>query len=194
MQPQTTKKLFTVDEYYRMAEAGILREGQRTELINGEIIEMSPMGSRHAAAVSRADDFLSPVFKGKALVRPQLPIRLDDFNEPEPDICLVKPRRDHYELRHPGPGDVLLILEVSDTSLEYDRDVKLRTYAAARILEVWIEDLKEQTLLVFRNPFGKAYKTSLNLRQGASVFLHAFPEIAFPVDELLGPGTATAPQ
>lgn len=186
MQTEATKKLFTVYEYYQMAETGILSEHVRTELINGEVIEMSAMGVRHRAAVNRASDLLVPMFKGKAQISVQLPVRLNDFNEPQPDICFLKPRRDFYETKHPGPTDVFMVMEVSDTSLGYDRDVKLGVYAAARVPEVWIEDLVNQTLMVFRDPSRKAYKTSLNFRRGESVSLLAFPEIPIAVSDLLG--------
>ena len=187
----TTKRLFTVDEYYKIAGAGIIKEGERTELINGEIIQVSSMGALHGGAVTAATDFLLPLFKGMAQVRVQLPIHLNQFNEPEPDISLVRPRRDSYRLRHPEPADVLLILEISHTSLHYDREVKLPVYAAARIRDVWIEDLTSEVLLVFRDPSKGSYKTSLTFHRGDSVWLLAFPEIAFPVEQLLGPGPAT---
>jgi len=138
----TTKKLFTVDEYYKMAEAGIFTESERTELINGEIFEMSPIGAYDSAAVSRATDLFVPLFKGKATVQVQQPVRLNEFSELQPDISLVIPRRDYYRLRHPGPSDVFLALEISDTSLRFDRDVKSRAYAAARIRETWIEETR----------------------------------------------------
>jgi Uma2 family endonuclease len=186
MQTEATKKLFTVDEYYRMAEAGILTEENRTELISGEILEMSAMGARHRAAVNRASHFLIPLFGEKAQVSIQLPVRLDEFNEPQPDICFLSPRRDFYESTHPGPSDVFMILEISDTSLHYDRDVKLEVYAGARIREVWIEDLVSQSLMIFRDPSTKMYKTSLTFCRGDVVSLLAFPEIAVQVSELLG--------
>jgi len=186
MQTEATKKLFSVDEYYRMAEVGILSEEIRTELIKGEILEMSAMGTRHRAAVNRASHFLIPLFGEKAQVSVQLPVRLDEFSEPQPDICFLRPRRDFYESRHPGPSDVFMILEISDTSLHYDRDVKLEAYAGARIREVWIEDLVSQTLMIFRDPSQQTYKTSLTLRAGEVVSLLAFPEIAVQVSKLLG--------
>ena len=186
MQTEATKKLFTVDEYYKMADAGILGEHDRTELIEGEIIEMSAMGARHAAVVTRVNDLFVPLFKGKALLRPQLPLRLNDFNEPQPDVVLLKPRRDCYSSKHPGPADVFLVLEISDSSLKYDRDVKLRIYAAARLPEVWIADLAGDSLLVYRNPSGKGYKTFLSCRRGDTLSCLTFPDVTLAVDELLG--------
>jgi Uma2 family endonuclease len=186
MQTEATKKLFTVYEYYQMVETGILSQHVRTELINGEVIEMSAMGVRHRAFVNRASDLLIPLFKGKAQISVQLPVRLNDFNEPQPDICFLKPRRDFYATKHPGPSDVFMAMEISDTSLGYDRDIKLGVYAAARIPEVWILDLVNQILLVFRDPSRKAYRTSLSFSRADSVFLSAFPEIPITVSDLLG--------
>jgi Uma2 family endonuclease len=186
MPTETTKKLFTVDEYYRMAEAGILPERPRTELINGEIIEVSPMGSLHAAVVSGVTDVFVPLFKGKALLRPQLPLRINKYNEPEPDIVLLNPRTDRYSLRHPGPSDVFLVIEIAATSLKYDRDVKLPIYAEFQLPEVWIADLSEHVLLVYRDPAGKSYKTALQFRVGDRLCCLAFPEIGVEVSEILG--------
>ena len=186
MQTEATKKLFTVYEYYKMAEIGVIRD-RRTELINGEIIEMSPMGARHASAVGRITEFMAPLLKGKAHLRPQLPLRLNEYNEPEPDLCFVKPRLDHYGKKHPGSGDTLLAIEVSDSSLRYDRDVKSGVYAASRIAEFWIVHLAGDVLLVFRAPSKGAYKSSLTLHRGESVALLAFPEIEIAVADLLGP-------
>lgn len=189
MQTEATKKRFTVDEYYRMAEIGILRDDARTELINGEIIEMSPMGPRHASSVSRITEFMVPLLKGKAQLRPQLPLRLNDYNEPQPDLCFVRPRRDYYGSKHPGSGDTLLAVEVSDTSLRYDRDVKSGVYAAARVSEFWIVDIPGDRLLIFRDPSRGVYKTSLVVNRAESAAALAFPEIEIPVADLLGPAT-----
>jgi Uma2 family endonuclease len=187
MRNEATKKLFTVDEYYRMAEIGVLRDDDRTELINGEIIEMSAMGARHASAVSRINQLMVPLLKGKAQLRPQLPLRLNDYNEPMPDLCFVKARRDHYGSKHPGSGDTLLAIEVSDTSLKYDRDVKCGVYAASRVPEFWVVDLPGDVLLIFRDPSRGAYKTSLTVKRGESVAALAFPEIEIAVADFLGP-------
>ena len=186
MDIQATKKLFTVDEYYRMVEAGILTGQDRTELIDGEIIEMSAMGSRHAAVVTRVNDMFVSLFKGKALLRPQLPLRLNEFNEPEPDIAVLKPSQDCYASRHPGPADVFLVLEISDSSLKYDRDIKLPIYAAAGVPEVWIADLPNDALLVYRDPSGKGYKNALVFRRGDSLHCLAFPDARLAMNDILG--------
>ena len=186
MQIEAPKKLFTVDEYYRMAEAGILGPEDRVELIDGEIIEMSPIGIRHLSCVNRATEAFITAFKGRAVVSPQNPLRLSNYTEPQPDLVLLKPRADYYAAKHPYAEDALLVLEVSDTTLRYDRNVKLPHYAAAGIPEVWIENLQEDLLLVCRDPSGNDYKTQLTLQRGDSVSIAAFPDVTFNVADLLG--------
>ena len=186
MPTEITKKRFTVDEYYRMAEIGILPERPRTELINGEIIEVSAMGSRHAAVVSRINELFVPMFKGRATLRPQLPLRLDIHNEPEPDIVLLKPRRDGYAESHPGPADVFLAVEISASSLSYDRDVKLPIYAEFQLPEVWIVDISRRSLLVYRQPTGSTHKIFQKFGAGERLNCLAFPEIVIEIDDLIG--------
>ena len=186
MQADVVRKLFTVDDYYRMAEAGILGPDDRVELIEGEIIQMSPIGNRHAGCVNRATDLFTRLFHGKAIVTVQNPVRLNNYNEPQPDLVLAKYREDFYSSKHPTPEDTLLVLEVADTTLKKDRDIKLPIYARLGIVEVWIEDLKHNQLLVFRDPGGQHYRTSLTLRADDSVSTVAFPEITFKVQDLLG--------
>ena len=186
MRIETTKKLFTVDEYYRMADAGIFAPEDRVELIEGEIIKMSPIGLRHAAAVTRATDFFTFMFRGKAVVQIQSPVRLDVHNEPVPDVALLKYRTDYYVSRHRSPGDVLLLVEVSDTTLRYDLNVKLPIYAKCGIPEVWIEDLQGDVILAFREPSGKRYRTQRTFQRGEEISPIAFPDISLKIAELLG--------
>jgi Uma2 family endonuclease len=186
MRIEATKKLFTVDEYYRMADAGILTPQDRVELIDGEIIEMSPIGNRHLGCVNGANAAFSAAFRGKAVVSVRNPLRLNNYTEPEPDVVLLKPRQDAYRRKRPVAEDALLVLEVADTTLVYDRTVKVPRYAAAGIPEVWIEDLENDVILVFRDPEGNSYKSILRLKRDASVSVQAFPVVIFKVDELLG--------
>jgi Uma2 family endonuclease len=187
MRTEATKKLFTVDEYYKITGAGVFSERVRTELIEGEIIEMSGMGVAHAMAITRATRLFSRVFEEKVEVRVQLPLPLSRFSEVEPDLCLVDARRPAIDIHHPEPSDVFLVVEISDSSLRYDRDVKLPVYAAAGVSEVWIEDLPNQTLHVYREPFGKVYKVALRYQPGDSVSPLAFPETSFSVSDLVRP-------
>lgn len=186
MRTEATKKLFTVDDYYRMGEAGIFKKNEHIELINGEILIMSPIGSRHAARVDRVTALFVSALGNKAIVRAQNPLRLDDYNEPQPDIILLKPRRDYYESRHPGAKDVFLVMEIADTSLRYDLNVKLNLYAISAVPEYWVEDIDQDAILVHRNPVGEAYTTCLTFRRGSSLSPLAFPDLAFKVDEILG--------
>jgi Uma2 family endonuclease len=186
MHTEVTKKLFTVDEYYKMAEAGILNEDSRVELIEGEIIQMSPIGARHASCVSRATKLFLSKLGDRIWLSPQNPVRLSNITEPQPDILLLKPRPDFYGSKHPTGSDTYLVLEVSDTTLRYDRDRKAPLYAKAGVPEVWIEDLRSKKILVFRNPEKDRYLHSLTFHRGEQIFIAAFPEIAFQVDDLIG--------
>lgn len=186
MQVEATKKLFTVDDYYRMAEAGILTANDRVELIEGEIIQMSPIGARHLGCVNRANDVFTAAFRGRAVVSPQNPVRLSNYTEPQPDLAVLAWRSDYYASKTPAAGDALLVLEVSDTTLRYDRDVKLPLYAKAGVPEVWIENLGDDFILVCRDLTEGAYKVRLTLHRGQSVSPAAFPDAVFRIDDLLG--------
>ena len=142
---------FTVAEYHRMEEAGLLGEDERVELIDGWILTMSPIGSRHAACVSLLNRVLRPV-EETAIVRVEDPITLNDDTEPQPDIAVVKFKANLYADAHPCPADVLLLIEVAETSLEEDREIKLPRYAASSIPEVWIVNLVANIIEVYREP------------------------------------------
>jgi len=157
-----------VDAYYKMAEAGILTHDDRVELIDGEIIDMNPIGSPHAAVTNRLARLLNrTVADATALVSVQSPLRLDDFNEPEPDVMLLLPRADDYRASHPSTADVHLLVEVSDSSLTYDRGTKLALYANFGVPEVWIVDLVGAAVEVFRQPKEGAYSSRERRTSGA---------------------------
>ena len=178
-------RLFTVDEYERMAETGILRPDERVELLAGVIYAMAAMGSRHAAGVRDIDDWFHLRLGNRAIVSVQCPIRLGEFGEPEPDIAILRLRQDRYREAHPGPADVLLAIEVSDSSLSFDRGVKLPQYAAAGIPEVWIVDLNRRRVLVYREPRdGRYVQTSIVARGGALSPL-AFPDLTLKLADVL---------
>ena len=147
----------TVAEYYRMGEAGILAPDARVELIDGEIIDMAPPGHRHAGTVDQLALALSSAVNGRAHVRVQNPLRLDDHSEPQPDVSVLRRRPDFYKSGHPRPVDALLVVEVADTSLRYDRDDKIPLYARHGIPEVWLVDLKTKRFVRYRNPQQGAY-------------------------------------
>jgi Uma2 family endonuclease len=186
MQIETTKKLFTVDEYYRMAEAGIIGPEDRVELIDGEVIQMSAIGHRHMTAVNRSNDFLTGAFRRRAIVSVQNSLRLTNYTEPQPDIVLLKYRPDFYKEKKFTTDDALLVIEVADTTIGYDRQIKLHKYAQAMVREVWIANLEDDVLEVYRDPAAGRFNISLILRRGESVFVLAFPETPIPVDEILG--------
>ena len=176
----------TVDDYYRMGDAGILGENDRVELIGGEIIDMAAIGVGHASVVTRITMALMRACSDRALVRVQNPVRLDEFNEPQPDFAVVKPRADFYATRHPGPSDIFLLVEVADTSLRYDRAVKLPMYARAGIPEVWIVDLQRRALELFTLPSVDGFTQDSMRRDGEILRLAAAPDIVVRVDQLLG--------
>ena len=151
------RHLLTVHEYYRMAEVGLLAPDARVELIEGEIIDMPPPGPPHAGILTRLHDRLFVGVQGRATVREQHPLRLDDFSEPEPDLALVHRRSDDYMSSHPTPPDVLLVVEVSQSSLRFDRKRKLPLYARHGIPEYWIVDVVKPLLHVFHTPQGGRY-------------------------------------
>ena len=157
MSVKLKRRLLKVEEYHRMGEVGILNE-KGIELINGEIIEMTPIGSQHAAIVEKTKDLLVIALHKKAIVRVQNPIITSDFSEPEPDIAVVKFRADYYANHHPKAEDTLLVVEVADSSLEYDREVKLSIYASAEILELWIVNLRDKQVEIYYTPSDGTYK------------------------------------
>ena len=156
-----------VDAYYRMAEAGILAKTDRVELIDGDIIDMVPIGSGHAGNTNRlVRAFARTAAEGSVLLTVQTPLRLDGYNEPQPDVMLLRPRLDDYKARHPSAADVLLLVEVSDTSLAYDRGTKLALYARFGVPEVWIVDMPGGAVEAYRTPKDGAYTKRDRLASG----------------------------
>jgi Uma2 family endonuclease len=180
-----TRRLFTADEYQRMGAAGILHEDERIELIEGEILQMAAIGSRHSACVDRYTYEFATRASGRYIVRVQSSFRLSPNSEPEPDIILLRPKADFYASALPGPADVLLIVEVCDSSLEYDRDVKLPLYAAAGIAEAWLTDLSLEVVLQFVGPNVDGYRHMTRYRRGEALVCTAVPDLTIRVDDLL---------
>ena len=180
-----TKHRFSVKEYYRMAETGVLRPDARVELLNGEIIDMSPIGPFHGGVVSRLTRLFNKLSKNRWLVWPQNPLRLDDHSEPEPDVMLLKPAADDYVSQHPQPDDVFLLIEVADSTLDYDQTEKLPAYGRAGIAEVWIVNLNDLTVEVYREPHFTGYGRKTVARAGDILAPLAFPDAAVDVAELL---------
>ncbi len=168
-----------------MAETGVLRPDARVELLNGEIIDMSPIGAFHGGLVKRLSRFFNLNAKGRWTVSTQDPLRLDDHSEPEPDVMLLKPAPDDYTNRHPQPEDVFLLIEVSDSTLDYDRDEKLPAYGRAGVTEVWIVNLNDASIEVHREPHFTGYGSKTILRAGDRATPLAFPDAVVDVAELL---------
>ena len=169
-----------------MVQAGILGEDDRVELLEGEIVEMAPIGSGHAACVDRLTHLLVRQFAEKAIIRVQNPVHLGERSEPQPDLALLRSRPDFYAKAHPGPEDILLLVEVAETSVELDRDVKLPLYARAGVPEVWLVDLPGERIEVYRKPTPQGYQEVRQVRRGDRVAPQAFPDIGLVGEEILG--------
>ena len=181
---------FSVDDYHRLAELGFFHEDARVELIEGDLIAMSPIGPRHASEVNRLNALLGSRVAGRAIVTVQNPLHLDEHSEPEPDLMLVRPRDDFYASAHPGPADVLLLIEVMDSSSAYDRGTKLGLYARSDVAEVWLIDLIEDRIEMHRIPDKGTYMERLIRSRGQTVAPTALPDVELDVDAILGPPEA----
>jgi hypothetical protein len=183
---EARERLFTADEYQRLGEAGILPPDARVELLDGVIVEMTPIGSSHAACVDRLNVRLQRSCGERAIVRVQGPIRLNAYSEPQPDLSLLKPRADFYGSAHPGPNDVLLVIEVADASLRFDRDVKMPLYARAGVAEYWLIDVVNDTVEVFGQPSPGGYLASEVASRGDRLPTRALSGIDLMVTDILG--------
>ena len=166
----------TVADIYRMLDAGVLHKDDRVELVDGELLDMAPIGSDHTTTVDRLTEVLVLACTGRAIVRVQNPVRLDDLNEPQPDFSILRLRPGGYRKGHPGPADVLLLVKVADSSLRFDRRVKLPLYARFGIPEVWIADLQRRVLETHHTPVDGAYADTAQHEPGARVSLARLPE------------------
>lgn len=184
--PKVTRRRFTADEYHRMAEIGVLLEDERVELIEGEILRMSAEGSRHNACINRLSALLANRLGDAAILSVQNSIRTDQYSEPEPDVAVLRPREDYYETALPSPADVLLLMEVADTSLAYDRGLKLPLYARAGIPEMWIVDLTNEVIEQHAYPADGAYRSVRHVARGQTITPSAMPSLAIAVDAVLG--------
>lgn len=185
MSVQPHRRRFTVDEYYAMGAAGIFTEDDRIELIEGEIIEMAAIGSHHAACVHRLNRMLVQQTGERAVVLVQNPVRLSDLTEPQPDLALLRPRDDFYASGHPGPRDVLLLIEVAHSSPGYDRGTKLPLYALAGVPEVWIVDIDGGVIEVYRTPDHDRYVTEDRGVRGDTISPGLMPSVVVPVSGVL---------
>ena len=183
---QMQRRLFTVQEYHLMGEAGILSEDDRVELIEGEIVQMAAIGTRHATCVRRLIRQFRQLPEESAILDVQNPIQLTERTEPQPDVVLLQFRLDYYETAHPMPSEVLLLVEVSDSTIDFDRDLKVPNYARSDIQEVWLWDLEVNCLEVYRQPTANGYTSMQKFERGEMVSPLAFPEFEVSVDFILG--------
>ncbi len=183
-QVERARRRFTREEYHRMGEAGILKANERLELIRGEILEMSPIGRRHAAFVNNLNQLLVIRLAGRGIVSVQNPVVVADDSEPQPDLVVLRRREPPYKDASPEPADALLLIEVADSSLAYDRTAKLRLYAEAGIGEYWIVDAAGETVHVHRGPGPTGYRDVQRLAGAGSVIPAAFPDVAIALAEI----------
>lgn len=174
----------TVEDYHRMGEVGILGDEVRIELIEGELIEMAPIGCVHAGLVSQVGDCLMRRLAGRAIPWTQSPVRLSRFSEPQPDFALLKFRADYYKARLPGPADVLLVVEIADSSVRSDRTVKAPLYARHGIPEYWLIDIPARAVEVYLDPAEGAYREVRRATEGG-LAPRAFPDALLDLGELL---------
>jgi Uma2 family endonuclease len=185
MASEILRKLFTIDDCYKMAEVGILSPAERVELISGEILLMSPTGPRHGAAVDRTNRALIRLVGDTAIVRTQGTVVLDRFAAPQPDLALLRPKVDEYVNRNPDAADILVLIEVADSSLEYDTTVKLGLYAILGIPEYWVADLQNNRVLIYSEPDADSYRSNREVRRGEIIAPRLVPDCRIPADLLL---------
>jgi Uma2 family endonuclease len=179
---------FTVDEWHRMGDAGLFGEDARVELLDGEVIEMSPIGSVHSGCVIALNRLLVEATGRSALISVQGPVRLDDRSEPQPDVAVLAPRSDGYRRSHATPAEILLLIEVADSSLIFDRGRKASYYAASGVTETWVVDLEGEQVLVMRSPGSDGYAEVQSLGRGDRLDIEALPGVVLDVEDVLGPG------
>jgi Uma2 family endonuclease len=184
MSVEYQKRFFNVEEYYRMAEAGVLTPNDHVELIEGEIIEMSPIGGPHAACVRKLGALLARLLADSAILSIQNPVAINGYSEPQPDIAILKARDDFYST-HPTPDDVLVIIEVADTSVEYDRNVKMPLYARAAIPEAWLVNLPKGVIEIYTQPVGGLYQRCQIFKKGQAIVSEALAGLSLSVDDVL---------
>ena len=186
MATEPTRRLFTIDDYHRMVDAGILTEDDRVELLDGEIVQMTAIGSRHAATVKRLRYLLGERLGPRAVIGVQDPVILDDLSEPEPDLSICVPRDDFYADEHPRPTDILLLIEVADSSERFDRLRKVPRYAAVGLPEAWLIDLDADTIVVYRVASPSGYMERTIHQGGETISPLRFPDVEIRVDDVLG--------
>lgn len=186
MAKQLTPRRFTAAEYHQMIEAGVFGQDERLELIDGEIVQMGPIGDRHAACVRRLIALLSRLFATEAIVDAQNPIRVDVAYAPQPDLSLLRPRADYYATQTPTAAECLLVIEVADTSAEFDQQIKAPRYARGGVAELWLVDLERDVVVAYRDPSGNAYQLVQVFHRGETLAIAALQGPDVEVQAILG--------
>jgi Uma2 family endonuclease len=186
LETEIRRRRFTLDEYHRMIEADILHEDDRVELIRGDVVEMTPIGHRHAFTVAHLTQCFTERLAHRGAVWPQNPITILPDSEPQPDIVVLRGRLEEYRSRLPGAVDVALIVEVADTSLRYDRDVKGHLYAEAGVPEYWIVDLAGEAVEIYREPSRHGYRHTERMTRDGLIAVQAFADVVIQVSDILG--------
>ena len=176
----------SVADYHRLGEVGILEDGDRIELIEGVLVDMAPIGSEHASLVNRISHCLAGSLSSRVIISTQNPVTLDDRSEPQPDIAVLRYRDDFYATAHPTPMDVLLVVEVADTSLDYDQRLKIPLYARHGVAEVWLAAIGQRSIEVFRHPNDQGYRERMERTEQDSIRPTLLPDTLFRVADLLG--------
>lgn len=183
---QRLLRRFTVEEYHQLAEIGILKSNERVELVSGVIFSMSPMHSRHASIIARLETTLKRQLGDRFQVRVQLPVKLSDKSEPEPDISIVRVREDYYETAHPQADDTVVLIEVSASTLSFDRDTKMPVYARSGIGEFWLVNVEAETVTVFTEPTDSDYATKTVVKSSAPIVSVTIDDLTVPLEACFG--------
>jgi Uma2 family endonuclease len=183
---EVSRYLFTIEQYDRMGEAGVFKEEDRIELIEGEIVYIPPIKSPHAGTVDQLANGFARHLLDRTIVRTQSPIRLGPYSEPQPDIALLKPRADYYKNTHPEPLDVMLIVEVADTTVRYDRETKIPMYARSGIPEVWLINLVDKCIEVYWEPSPTGYRQQTYYQRHQYISPQAYSDLQLALEDILG--------
>jgi len=184
-QPEPRRLRFTVDEYYKMIELGMLKDYEKAEIIEGELISQMLIGEKHSAVVEKLSETLRDKLGKSVSLRNQQPIKFSDYNEPQPDLAVLQRRDDFYFYEKPVPKDVLVLIEISDATLKYDRNTKLLLYAEAEIPEAWIVNLPNNIVEIHQKPSNGIYQLTKIFKRGETVESEMLPNLRLKVDAIL---------
>jgi Uma2 family endonuclease len=181
----SSPRRITVNEYYDMAHAGLFAPDEHVELIEGEVVRLAPIGDRHACAVEALDELLHQAVAGRARVRCQMPVRLGEYSQPEPDLVVMRPRTGRHDRGHPSADDVFLIIEISVSTLRYDLDIKVPLYARHGVPEAWVIDLKHRKLHLYKSPVEGSYKHVTSVPNGVRAAISGVDGATVDLSEIL---------